>query len=85
MGRLFGTDGIRGIAGCDLTARLALDVSVAAAYVLGMQGRPNPADPAAVAGRVPWWAGILVLLVSFWKRPLSPDWPVPGWTCCGSA
>src|ERR1700742_2261565 len=35
MGRLFGTDGVRGVAGSDLTARLALDLSVAAARVLG--------------------------------------------------
>ncbi len=60
MGRFFGTDGIRGIAGCDLTAGLALDVSVAAAYVLGMQGRPNPAGggrPRAVVGRDPRASG----------------------------
>jgi len=61
MGRLFGTDGIRGIAGCDLTARLALDVSVAAAYVLGMHGRPDPADAGgrarAVVGRDPRASG----------------------------
>jgi len=33
--RLFGTDGVRGVAGCDLTARLAMDLSTAAAAVLG--------------------------------------------------
>src|SRR6516225_7933315 len=33
--RLFGTDGVRGVAGQDLTARLALDLSAAAAAVLG--------------------------------------------------
>ena len=33
-GRLFGTDGVRGVAGQDLTARLAMDLSVAAAAVL---------------------------------------------------
>ena len=32
--RLFGTDGIRGLANRDLTAELALNVSVAAAYIL---------------------------------------------------
>jgi len=35
MGRLFGTDGVRGLANVDLTAELALDLSVAAAHVLG--------------------------------------------------
>lgn len=35
MGRLFGTDGIRGIVGEDLTHELALKVGEAAAYVLG--------------------------------------------------
>ena len=35
MGRLFGTDGVRGIAGEDLDASLALKIGKAAAYVLG--------------------------------------------------
>ncbi|MBN9325831.1 MAG: hypothetical protein J0I87_02790, partial [Cellulomonas sp.] len=30
MGRLFGTDGVRGLANRDVTAEVALDVSVAA-------------------------------------------------------
>ncbi len=38
MGRLFGTDGVRGVANLDLTAELALDLSVAAAHVLGDVG-----------------------------------------------
>jgi len=33
--RLFGTDGVRGVAGQELTARLAMDLSTAAAKVLG--------------------------------------------------
>ena len=33
--RLFGTDGVRGVAGDELTASLALNLSVAAAAVLG--------------------------------------------------
>jgi phosphoglucosamine mutase len=44
-GRLFGTDGVRGVAGDDLTASLALDLAVAAASVLG-----GPADGRAEAG-----------------------------------
>ena len=35
MGRLFGTDGVRGIANRDITPHLALDLSIAAARVLG--------------------------------------------------
>ena len=35
MGRLFGTDGVRGLANADITAELALDLSVSAAHVLG--------------------------------------------------
>ena len=35
MGKLFGTDGIRGIVGEDLTHELAMKVGEAAAYVLG--------------------------------------------------
>jgi phosphoglucosamine mutase len=51
MGKLFGTDGIRGVANRDLTAGLALDVSAAAARVLG----PPDASrrPFAVVGRDP--------------------------------
>ncbi|HYZ54920.1 MAG TPA: phosphoglucosamine mutase, partial [Streptosporangiaceae bacterium] len=59
MGRLFGTDGVRGVAGRDLTAQLALDLSVAAANVLGSSGgaaagRPRPV---AVVGRDPRASG----------------------------
>ncbi len=38
MPRIFGTDGVRGVANVDLTAELALDLSVAAAHVLGESG-----------------------------------------------
>jgi len=34
MGRIFGTDGVRGAAGVELTAQLALDLAVAAVPVL---------------------------------------------------
>jgi phosphoglucosamine mutase len=34
MGRLFGTDGVRGIANLELTAELAYDLGRAGAYVL---------------------------------------------------
>ncbi len=58
MGRLFGTDGVRGIAGRDLTARLALDLSVAAAHELGLSRPAGPAArPRAVVGRDPRASG----------------------------
>lgn len=41
MGRLFGTDGVRGVANKELTASLAFDIGKAAAFVLGKgSGRP---------------------------------------------
>ncbi|HTS98351.1 MAG TPA: phosphoglucosamine mutase [Streptosporangiaceae bacterium] len=46
MGRLFGTDGVRGVAGRDLTAQLAMDLAVAGARVLSGPGSPGPDSPA---------------------------------------
>lgn len=57
MGRLFGTDGIRGLANRDLTARLAMDLSVAAARVLGEAGAFEGHRPVAVVGRDPRASG----------------------------
>ncbi len=37
MGRLFGTDGVRGVANKDLTATLAFEIGRAAAFVLGKE------------------------------------------------
>ena len=51
MGRLFGTDGVRGLANRDLTAELALGLSVAAAHVLGEVGAFEGHRPTAVVGR----------------------------------
>mgnify|MGYP006268376783 CR=1 FL=1 len=51
MGRLFGTDGVRGLANRDLTAELALDLSVAAAHVLAEAGAFAGHRPVAVVGR----------------------------------
>ncbi|MFF8813830.1 phosphoglucosamine mutase [Streptomyces pactum] len=45
MGRLFGTDGVRGVANADLTAELALGLSVAAAHVLMEGPGRSPAVP----------------------------------------
>lgn len=49
MGRLFGTDGVRGRANADLTPELALSIAAAAARVLGENDRSHP--PVAVVGR----------------------------------
>jgi phosphoglucosamine mutase len=51
VGRLFGTDGVRGVANVDLTAELALDLSVAAAHVLGDAGAFDGHRPSAIVGR----------------------------------
>ncbi|WP_433329313.1 phosphoglucosamine mutase [Spirillospora sp. CA-294931] len=57
MGRLFGTDGVRGLANRDLTAPLAMDLSVAAARVLGEAGAFEGHRPVAVVGRDPRASG----------------------------
>ena len=57
MGRLFGTDGVRGKANEALTAELALDLSVAAAHVLAETGEFTGHTPFAVVGRDPRASG----------------------------
>ncbi|MCW2937240.1 MAG: phosphoglucosamine mutase [Actinomycetia bacterium] len=57
MGRLFGTDGVRGLANRDLTAGLAVDLSVAAARVLAEAGAFEGHRPVAVVGRDPRASG----------------------------
>src|SRR6478609_2946905 len=51
MTRLFGTDGVRGLANGHLTAELALDLSVSAAHVLAERGTFEGHRPVAVVGR----------------------------------
>src|SRR5262245_18016840 len=55
MGRLFGTDGVRGRANDDLTPELAMAVAAAAARTLGALDRSHP--PIAVVGRDPRASG----------------------------
>jgi len=62
MGQLFGTDGVRGRAGHDLTAGLAMDLAAAAASVLARTGefaaaRDAHRRPFAVVGRDPRASG----------------------------
>ena len=51
MARIFGTDGVRGLANGDLTVELALDLSVSAAHVLAERGTFEGHRPFAVVGR----------------------------------
>ncbi|MEV0678489.1 phosphoglucosamine mutase [Actinosynnema sp. NPDC050436] len=55
MGRLFGTDGVRGLANADLTPELALSVAASAARVLAEHDRSH--RPVAVVGRDPRASG----------------------------
>ena len=57
MARLFGTDGVRGVANRDLTVSLALSLAQAAASVLGEQARNEGRRPVAVIGRDPRISG----------------------------
>ncbi|MEV8344942.1 phosphoglucosamine mutase [Streptomyces niveus] len=57
MGRLFGTDGVRGVANADLTAELTLGLSVAAAHVLAEAGTFEGHRATAVVGRDPRASG----------------------------
>ncbi|MEI7778818.1 MAG: phosphoglucosamine mutase [Actinomycetes bacterium] len=59
MGRLFGTDGVRGLANVDLTAELALSLSVAAVHILGDSVASSGVGrrPIAVVGRDPRASG----------------------------
>ncbi len=60
MGHLFGTDGIRGVAGRELTAGLAMEVAAAAAGVLtGAGAGPGEAD--GTGGRVPGQRAVAVV------------------------
>src|SRR5258705_4554698 len=55
MGRLFGTDGVRGLANADLSPELAMSVAIAAAHVLAEADRSHA--PLAVVGRDPRASG----------------------------
>lgn len=51
MARLFGTDGVRGVANRDITAELAVDLAIAAAHVLAERGEFAGHRARAVVGR----------------------------------
>ena len=65
MSRLFGTDGVRGLANKDITSESALKLAQAAAIVLGEQARARGQKPIAVIGRDPRISGeFLVAAIS---------------------
>ena len=51
MPRMFGTDGVRGLANVDITADLALRLGEAAARQFGCRPRPDGSKPRAIIGR----------------------------------
>jgi phosphoglucosamine mutase len=57
MARLFGTDGVRGLANRDITAESALKLAQAAAIVLGKDSRSRGQKPKVVIGRDPRISG----------------------------
>ena len=57
MARLFGTDGVRGLANRDITADSTLKLAQAAAIVLGKEARSRGQKPKAVIGRDPRISG----------------------------
>ncbi|QCR20041.1 phosphoglucosamine mutase [Agrococcus sp. SGAir0287] len=61
MSRLFGTDGVRGLAGADITAELALSLAQAGAAVLGRAARLEGRRPVAVVARDPRVSGEFIV------------------------
>src|SRR5690625_7755934 len=57
MARLFGTDGVRGLANREVTADLALRLGTAAARVLVARGDFSDRRPQAIVGRDPRISG----------------------------
>jgi len=69
MARLFGTDGVRGLANVELTPALALELAAAAVVVLGEASLSRGARPTVVVGRDPRLSGKCS------KRLWPPGWP----------
>ncbi|WP_206448308.1 phosphoglucosamine mutase [Agrococcus sp. KRD186] len=61
MSRLFGTDGVRGLAGLDITAESALALAQGAALVLGRLARQEGRRPVAVVARDPRVSGEFIV------------------------
>jgi len=65
LGRLFGTDGVRGVANLELTAELAYKLGQAGAYVLTSETKHTPKF---------WWAWIQEYREICWRLPLLQDY-----------
>ena len=72
MPRMFGTDGVRGLANVDITADLALQLGEAAARQFGGSRRADGSKPRAIIGRV--------FRASSSITPSRRAWPAPAWT-----
>lgn len=72
MPKMFGTDGVRGLANRDLTARLALDLGDAAVRVLGDAGTQ---DDQPEGRRRASWVVTPVCPAIFWLPPCLRAWP----------
>ena len=69
MARLFGTDGVRGLANRDITVEFSLRLAQAAALVLAADARSNGNRPKAVIGRDPRVSGEFIaaaIAAGFW-------------------
>ena len=75
MSRIFGTDGVRGLANKDITATLALQLGEAAARLIGGGPGPDGQKPKAVIGR-DTRISASSLTTLFRRRA----WPPPEWT-----
>ena len=81
MARLFGTDGVRGLANRDLTPRLAMDLGDAAARVLVGAGGGRARRPRAVVARDTRLSGaMLAQAVAAGLAGAGVD--ARAWTCC---
>ena len=83
MGRMFGTDGVRGIANTELTARIAYNLGRAGAYVL-TEGAHKPkilvAKDTRISGDMLESALICRNIIS-WSRS-SSTWSSTNTSCC---
>ena len=79
MPRMFGTDGVRGLANVDITADLALQLGEAAARQFGCDRRADGSKPRAIIGRDTRIRG------NSWIMPSLRALPAPAWTSRVSA
>ena len=85
MGRMFGTDGVRGVAGTELTIELAMKLGQAGAYVLTKEQAHQPTIIVGCDTRISGgmlanalMAGIGSVGARCWKLPWPPAFVPPG-------